>query len=61
MAKKGLLNTSGVGFSPSTSPLMSAVGDRCIFENGKWEHYRGIGVLCVQDGEVAEELVYTKR
>ena len=68
MATRGL-TTSSVGLGTCTSTLMFAVGDQCIFrwvghrtgEDGKLEHYRGIDVLRVQDGEVAEKLVYTKR
>ena len=48
---------------------MFAVGDRCVFRwvghrtdrDGKPEHSRGVDIVRVRNGKVAEELVYTKR
>lgn len=48
---------------------MFAVEDRCIFrwvghrrdKDGRPEHYRGVDILRVRDGKVAERLVYAKR
>lgn len=48
---------------------MSASGDRCIFrwvhrwidDDGKPAHSRGIDVMRVREGKVAEKLVYYKR
>ena len=48
---------------------MFAVGDRCVFrwighrtdKDGKPEHSRGVDIVRVRNGKVAEELVYTKR
>ena len=48
---------------------MFAAGDRCFVrlvrrwtdEDGKPQHFRGIGAFRVQDGKVAEDLVYHKR
>ena len=45
-----------------------AVADRCIFrwighrsgQDGQPEHYRGVDILRVRDGKVAEKLVYSK-
>ena len=46
-----------------------AAGDRCFVrlvrrwtdKDGKPQHFRGIGAFRVQDGKVAEDLVYHKR
>ena len=46
-----------------------AADDRCVFrwvghrssEDGSPEHYRGVDILRVRDGKVAEKLVYAKR
>ena len=46
-----------------------AVGDRCVFrwvghrtdKDGQPEHHRGVDILLVRNGKVAEKLVYTKR
>ncbi len=48
---------------------MFAAGDRCFVrlvrrwtdKDGKPQHFRGIGAFRVQDGKVAEDLVYHKR
>ena len=48
---------------------MFAVADRCIFrwighrrgQDGQPDHYRGVDILRVRDGRVAEKLVYAKR
>ena len=48
---------------------MFAVGDRCVLRwmgnrtdnDGKVERYRGVDILRVRDGKIAEKLVYTKR
>ena len=61
-----MLQHTGLWYEPEE---LFATGDRCAFrwvghrtdKYGNAEHYRGVDILRVRNGKVAEKLVYTKR